>query len=272
MKVINTKDRLVSNLSLDDRIKGIGQTGDINAQLIPGNSDIDMFVLCTLIPTVEERKQVYVNYATEYSECLMNVCNGGIWGYGDILIIDGIDVMFMYFTIEEMEQYLDDVLCGKHLGRVGGFYPTGRLSSIESINILYESNFVWTKIKQKVQEYPIDLFKKLYNYHISNVIDEENLGRVILRKEVMFYHDVLGNSLDHLLQALFALNSTYFPSRKRSEQYIKAFQYQPVDCYNRLLRMIENSVLVPKIEESVKELRNITKEMKEIGNRVYQCS
>ncbi len=81
-----------------------------------------MFVLCTTIPTATERERVYTKYSKEYSECLMNVCNGGIWGYGDILIIDGIDVMFMYFTIGEMEQYLDEVLHGKHSEREDGFF------------------------------------------------------------------------------------------------------------------------------------------------------
>lgn len=46
---------------------------------------------------------------------MMNVCNGGIWGYGDILIIDGIDVMFMFFTVGEMDNYLDEGIQGKHL-------------------------------------------------------------------------------------------------------------------------------------------------------------
>jgi hypothetical protein len=201
---------------------------------------------------------------------MMNVCNGGIWGHGDILLIDGIDVMFMYFTIDEMSNYLDEVLQGKYLDKEGGFYPIGRLSSIENINILYESNTVWTKMKEKVKTYPIDLFEKLFNYHITKVLDEEDLGRVILRKEVMFFHQVLENALDHLLQALFAVNCTYFPSRKRSEQYIKAFKNKPDDCYERLLRIIENSISSKTIEESVKELRNITAEIVEIGNMVYK--
>lgn len=268
MHVIDTKDRLVSELSHNDMIKGIGQTGDINADLVPGNSDIDIFVLCTTIPTEAERKSAYIKYSKEYTECQMNVCNGGIWGYGDILIIDGIDVMFMYFTIEEMDQYLEEVLLGKHLDRVGGFYPTGRLASIESINILYESNAVWTSMIDKVKTPPADLFIKLFDYHISNVLDDEDLGRVKLRKEVMFYHSVLENSLDHLLQALFAANHFYFPSRKRSEQYIKEFKNKPNNCYERLLHVIENSISSSTIEKSVEELRNITLETAQIGHGV----
>ncbi|QHQ62953.1 DUF4037 domain-containing protein [Anaerocolumna sedimenticola] len=270
MNIIDTKNRLVSQLSQNDKIKGIGQTGDINAELIPGNSDIDIFVLCTTIPAEDERKSVYKKYSKEYSDCQMNVCNGGIWGYGDILIIDGIDVMFMYFTMEEMEKYLDETLQGKHLNKEGGFYPTGRLASVENINILYESDTAWTAMIEKVKKYPINLFDKLFEYHISNVLDEEDLGRVMLRKEIMFYHTVLENSLDHLLQALFAVNSTYFPSRKRSEQYINDFKYKPDDCFNRLLQIIKNSTSSDTIDKSVEELRNITSETMEIGNNKYK--
>ncbi|HKM34189.1 MAG TPA: hypothetical protein VJY54_05545 [Lachnospiraceae bacterium] len=265
MNVIEIKDKLVRELSQNNKVKGIGQTGDINADLIPGNSDIDMFVLCTTIPTDTERKSVYSNYSNEYSECLMNVCNGGIWGYGDILIIDGIDVMFMYFTIEEMVHFLDEVLNGEHLDREGGFYPTGRLSSVENINILYESNAEWTLLIDKVKKHPIDLFKKLFDFHIANVLNDEDLGRVMLRKEVMFYHSVLENSLDHLLQALFAINFMYFPSRKRSEQYIKEFRNKPNDCYDRLLHIIEYSISSNTIIISVEELKKITSEVALIG-------
>lgn len=176
MNVIDIKDKLVNELSQNNKIKGIGQTGDLNANLIPGNSDIDMFVLCTTIPTNAERISVYSNYSNKYSECLMNVCNGGIWGYGDILIIDGIDVMFMYFTIEEMEHYLDEVLSGKHLDREGGFYPTGRLSSVENINILFESDPEWTLLVEKVKKHPNNLFKELFDYHIANALNDEDFG------------------------------------------------------------------------------------------------
>jgi hypothetical protein len=185
-------------------------------------------------------------------------------------MIDGIDVMFMYFTTAEMEHYLDEVLQGKHLDRDGGFYPTGRLSSVESINILYENDSAWTSLKEKVKEHPIDLFEKLFRYHIAKVLDEEDLGRVQLRKEIMFYHGVLENSLDHLLQALFAANFTYFPSRKRSEQYLKAFKNKPDDCYDRLLKIIRDSVISEAIEGSVNELREITTETLLLGLSVFK--
>ena len=59
MNANDFRDRLVSLLAEYDGILGIGQTGDINAPLIPGKSDIDLFVLCERIPGREERLSCY---------------------------------------------------------------------------------------------------------------------------------------------------------------------------------------------------------------------
>lgn len=269
MNVLEIKDMLVNDIVKLDFIKGLGQTGELNAPLIPGNSDIDMFVIGTAIPTQIDRQQIYSKYKNAYSECMMNVCSGGIWGYGDILIIDGIDVMFMYFTVDEMEQYIDEVLNGEHIDREGEFYPIGRLSTIENINILYEQNNEWTNMIDKLKKRPLDLFEKMYQNHICRVLNDEDLGRVILRKEVLYYQSVLENAIDHLLQALYSINSVYFPSRKRVEQYMNRFYYKPQKCYERLVKIVECSVVSERMEESVIELRKLTAEVKEIGDKIF---
>ena len=45
----------------------------------------------------------------------MEVSSGGVWGYGDIFYINGIDVMPMYFSVTDMQEYIDEILAGKHL-------------------------------------------------------------------------------------------------------------------------------------------------------------
>jgi hypothetical protein len=45
-------------------------------------------------------------------------------------------------------------------------------------------------------------------------------------------------ALEHLLQALFALNRAYFPSRKRSLERIRHFSARPADCEQRLLEVV----------------------------------
>lgn len=265
MDMVNEKkNQLVQSVATISSVKAIGQTGNLDETLIPGFSDIDMFVLCEKIPGAGERKKAYEAHKELYTECNMNVCENCIWGTGDILLVDGIDTMFMYFTIEEMTTYVEEVLAGKRIYSEGEFYPFGRLATIEKINILYEEDNIMTKLRAKVSEYPEDLAQITINSHLSCAINEEDLGRAQLRKEVLFYHQVLEKGLDHFLQALFAVNRTYFPSRKRSEQYIKNFTKTPANCFERLLKVVEYGAKSETIPDSIKEYRKLCDELKNI--------
>lgn len=270
MRAPELKTQLITQLSMDEKIKGIGQTGNIEAQLIPGKSDIDLFVLCTEVPSQEERKQFYSQLTLQDFTLQMEVCGGGIWGYGDILVMDGIDVMPMYFTITEMKDYLEEVLQCRHLDKDGRFYPVGRLASISTIHILYEEDTAWTSLKTMVNNKPASFFQTWYENEINQVIDEEDLGRSELRREVLFFHQVLENALDHLLQALYAVNFCYFPSRKRTLEALESFQWKPERCGERLLKMITNAVEAGTMDMAIEDLRKMTEEIKEAGHRVFR--
>lgn len=207
---------LVEEISNCDEILGIGQTGDMNAPLIAGKSDIDLFIICKNVPDSDRRLSLYKSLDGLYDKLEMEVSSGGVWGYGDMFYINGIDVMPMYFSVANMQEYIDEILAGKHLEKEGSFYPVGRLASIETINVLWEKNNAWTNIVSKVKTYPQDFFDKWYSSEAWRIVDEEDLGRAKLRREVLFYHQVVENFLDHFLQALYAKNRRYFPSRKRT--------------------------------------------------------
>ena len=265
MNIYEFKDSLVRAISANEKVLGIGQTGDIQAPLVAGQSDIDLFVICTEIPTPQERIALYRLLISDETKVHMNVSNGGLWGFGDILDFQCIDVMPMYFTVVEMRAYLEDVLQGNHLERVGRFYPIGRLASIETLNILYEKEHTWTTIVDRVKEYPEDLFRAWCQVQSVQILDEEDISRVILRKEILFYHQVLEEAIDHMLQALYAINRRYFPSRKRTEQTIQTFQYTPEDFVIRLRSIINKSVSEAEVAESVAELRMLTKDIIMLG-------
>ena len=140
------KLKLVEEISNCDEILGIGQTGDMNAPLIEGKSDIDLFIICKNVPDSDRRLSLYKSLDGLYDKLEMEVCSGGVWGYGDIFCINGIDVMPMYFSVTDMQEYIDETLAGKHLEKEGRFYPIGRLASIETINVLWEKNNAWTSV------------------------------------------------------------------------------------------------------------------------------
>ena len=269
MKALELKEELISKLAACERIKGIGQTGNMDMKLIPGKSDIDLFVICTEIPAGEERQACYKSLQPADFTLQMEICSGGIWGYGDILVVDGIDVMPMYFTIDEMYDYLKEVLSCKHMWKEGNFYPVGRLASIFAINILYEEDTAWTKLKDMVNEKPTEFFRCWFEKEIGQVLDDEDLGRAELRGEVLFFHQVLEEALDHLLQAIFAVNFCYFPSRKRTLETIGEFQNLPDNCNKRLLKMIENGASHDTINDAITDLCLMTHEVSEMGISVF---
>ncbi len=262
MNVSDFRDTLITRLCSDYRIMGIGQTGSLTEELVPGKSDIDLFVLCTQIPSRKERQSFYDSMKMFEFTLQMEVCSGGQWGYGDILTVDGIDVMPMYFTIEEMGDYLTEVLECKHLEKNGRFYPVGRLASISAIHILQEKDGAWTSLKNMVNEKPHSFFERWFQNEITQVIDEEDLGRCELRKDVIFYHQVLENALDHLLQALYAVNRTYFPSRKRTMLMIDSFSKKPERCYERLVAMVQNGSHEDTMMKSIEDLRVMAEEIR----------
>lgn len=258
------KIRLMEEITKCDEILGIGQTGDIHAPLIAGRSDIDLFILCDHIPDSGRRLSLYAPLDGLYDRLEMEVCSGGVWGSGDIFDVHGIEVMPMYFSASEMQEYVDEVLEGKHLEKEGSFYPVGRLASIETIHILWEKNSAWTDIVDKVRTYPQEFFDKWYSSEAGKMMDEEDLGRAQLRHEVLFYHQVVEEFLDHFLQALYARNRRYFPSRKRTESAISVFARKPQDCYKRLLKIVNLGSDENTIEDSIEELRSLCKEFREL--------
>lgn len=74
----------------------------MNAPLIAGKRDIDLFILCRKVPDSETHLSLYKLLDGLYDKLEMEVCLGGIWGYGDIFYRNGIDVMPMYFSVTDM--------------------------------------------------------------------------------------------------------------------------------------------------------------------------
>lgn len=258
------KMTLVSVLRKDPRILGIAQTGDPNAPLVPGKSDIDLFVLCESVPTQEERLAAYQELAGMHDGVTMQVCAGGVWGYGDIFMAGGIDVMPMYFPIGEMRADLDELLAGKRIEKEGRFYPIGRLASIETIHVLYEKENSWSELIAKVRSHPKELFDRWYQSEAARMIDEEDLSRAELRHEVWFFHQVAEEFLDHFLQALYAKNDCYFPSRKRNESAVDSFAKKPADCSRRLHNLIRLAAYEDTIDAAVSEIRSLARELMEL--------
>lgn len=260
--------KLIQALSSCEEVLAIGQTGQADKILLPGD-DIDWFVLCRRVLPYEDRLALYQSLG--FTNIQMQVASGGLWGYGDILSLgDDITLMPMYFTKEEMQDYTEQVLKGQHLNKAGGFYPVGRLSSIENIQICWEREEAWSALVARVREKPPAFFKAWFMAQSREILSLEDLDRLHKHREVFFAHQVMEDALDHLLQALFALNFTYFPSRKRTEKFLSSFSVLPNDCLARLKRMMQAATFEETVPEAAEILRALASETVDLGQQVFK--
>jgi len=140
----------------------------------------------------------------------------------------------------DMNDEIDSVLSACRLDREGEyFYPTGRCATFFSMHSLLDRDGYIAGMQKRLSSYPPELSQKLYQHHKGMINDVEDFIRAVSRGDVLFYHATLELAIDHFLQALFALNRCFFPSRKRSVSFIEGFAVKPANCAERLLQTIE---------------------------------
>jgi len=119
-------------------------------------------------------------------------------------------------------------------------------------------------LKEKLSKYPNKLAEILIKYHFNKLEDTEDLERAVMRKDVLFYHFAMDLAIDCFLQALFALNKTYFPSRKRTLDFIKNFNIKPERCEERLLEVVKLGSYPEGISQSYELWSDTVDELKRI--------
>lgn len=195
-------------------------------------SDVDIFVYCTDVPPGEERAALVSRITADYTPGRERTR----WGVCDQALSGGEEVWLMYVTEKETQEEAEQALSGRLPGRLDNYYyPVGRLATLKNLRVLFDKTGFLAEIKAKLAEYPEELRRALVRFHAEALCDTEDMERAAARGDVLFYHFALDIALDHFLQALFALNREYFPSRKRSIKYISSFEIKPLGCEKTLL-------------------------------------
>ncbi len=259
-------DRLVSHISELPMVQSVGLSGSKTPLPKMGEGDIDLFIYCNEIPALAQRQAVLDAISGVIEESKINVLQGGRWGYGDFALSNGVETWLMYFTARETLADVVSILEGNQPDRLDNYYyPVGRLSMLKNMTVLFDRSSFLSSLKNRLATYPQKLRETLTSYHLDALGDTEDLCRSVTRQDALFYHFALDIALDHFLQALFAMNSTYFPSRKRTLEYLKTFAVQPKDCALRLqevLRLGGNGETVP---QSFHIFQSLAGELAELG-------
>jgi hypothetical protein len=257
---------LLDNVSTLDEVRSIGISGSKTSFPKPGEGDIDVFIYCDTIPGFEKRKSIINQMSSMLQEEKLNFFEGGHWGIGDFMLINGVETWLMYFTEKETINDVEAILNGDYPDKLDNYYyPIGRCAMLKDIRILCDKDNFLSSLKERLSEYPDNLSEKIIQYHFSELEDMEDLERAVSRKDVLFYHFAIDTAIDHFLQALFAINKTYFPSRKRTLNFIRSFNIKPERCEEQLLDVVRLGGLAESIEQSYEIWCNMVSKLKKLS-------
>ena len=257
---------LFEAVARNSMVRAIGLSGGARPFPEPGEGDIDLFVYCTEIPTQSQRHEALASLGESVEQIEIGRSEGGHWGQGDSLVAAGVETWLMYFTLAEARAELEAVLAGQYLGRSDSYYyPIGRCAMWKAMRIFYDPDGILQSFKARLEKYPEGLARAIVAHHIEALGDVEDIERAVQRKDVLFYHFALDLALDHFLQAVFALNKEYFPSRKRSETYLQSFRVKPPGCEQRLRRVVALGGEAETLEGSYEMWQGLVRDLESLA-------
>ncbi len=144
-------DTLISNISKLSEVQSIGISGSKISLPREGEGDIDIFIYCDTIPSLERRQAIINQLGNQIQESKINIFEGGYWGTGDFVLVNGIETWLMYFTVNQTLTNVESILNGEYPDKLDNYYyPIGRCAMLKNINVLCDKNNFLGDLKKKI--------------------------------------------------------------------------------------------------------------------------
>ena len=125
-------DILINYISEISEVQSIGITGSKISIPRAGEGDIDIFIYCDIIPNLEKRQDIINKMGDKIEESKIKIFEGGHWGIGDFVLINGIETWLMYFTVSEALTEVESILNGEYPDKLDNYYyPIGRCAMLK---------------------------------------------------------------------------------------------------------------------------------------------
>lgn len=200
--------------------------------------------------------------------------NGGAW----IQTAEG-KVDFLYRNLDQVEQTVDEALAGIVRHDFGqqptfGFYSTMYLAETQICRPLYDPQRVIAHLKARVLSYPPLLKQKTVADSLwSTEFTLLHADAYAARGDVYNTVGCFTRCATNLVQALFALNETYFLSDKRALCKIEDFAQQPPHFAERLTAILAHPGCdAPALTGSLAALRALWRETCALSTDYYTGS
>lgn len=223
-----------SAISACPAVRAIGVSGGKTEFPNVGEGDVDAFIYCVKKPDAAERARLCAGL---FDDVQFGFFESDLWGWGDRAVVRGVEVFFMFFSMEEADADIRGILEGCRQVKEGSFYPTGRLGMYAGMLPVYDPDGNIAKWKEQISVYPDALAKKQIDWALSKLSDCEGIDRCAARRDLTGYHAFWDEQMEAVFIALFARNRVYYPSRKRNLEIAERFAVLP-DAFGERLRKV----------------------------------
>jgi predicted nucleotidyltransferase len=195
--------------------------------------------------------------------------NGGGW-----LCIDGIATDFLFRDINKVSDVIDDCLNRKITIDYQPGHPFGFVNAIYAAetyycNIIWDSNKVIERLKDKITPYPLSIKTGIINKFLWEAGFSTGIAyKGLLKGDIAYVTGCIYRVISCLTQVIYALNETYIMNEKGSLTNIETFKIIPKNFKKRVESIFFSlTVDTEYMKELLDELSGIVKEVEDLCNK-----
>lgn len=226
------------------------------------HSDLDIFVYAQDVSPFESRKAIFERICDSKKDFWISEDIVSLpWGGSIDFIYKGYKVETTIRSINKLEEVIDECLNGKikiypEAWTLNGYFNYIYLSEIDFIKTIDDSFNIISNLKEKIKIYPLELKKAIINefWWKSNLwINNFHYISAINRMDIVYTSRITSNTIQNLVQVLFALNEKYFYGDKKIELQLNGLKF----CPKSLTDNIELLLTTSRDIEFLQRQRNI---------------
>lgn len=229
-------------------IEAIALGGSRSTEHFDDNSDYDLYLYCSSVPTPNRRTQILEKYCSymEIGNCFWELED-------DCTLKDGIDIDILYRNLENFEAEICSVV-EKYQAHNG--YTTCMWHNLLNSKLLYDRNGKYAAMKARFSvEYPEELKKNIIRKNMRLLTGnlpsyDTQIKKALSRKDFISVNHRTAAYMESYFDIIFAMNKLTHPGEKRMLQIAREkaktlpdFFERNIECLYRDLFSNQEAVL-----------------------------
>lgn len=182
-------------------------------------SDADLIIICSQIPNESEREILCKKFGNIN---VFNINTGLEFGTVDEFTnSNGLYISCMYYTEDDFDKKVNRILNGEY-HKTGRYYPLAFLACLQQCTIIWDKSGKTMKTIRQIETYPSNLSKYIINRETYNLFPYfiKNIEKGIARKDLYFAYRMIDESIESILNIIFAKSKTFYKGPKRLSEQI----------------------------------------------------